>query len=157
MVTERRLKTWANACQVSKIWNKIKPEKQSQKALSSWHMRGISTSKEWQSVLQILMGWLCEIPKVVGEMCEVCTCVLPFPLLLPSKTLAILAFNDIALRWLPHCLSNVWSTWNNWFTRNVQMKRLLMLQCSLFSLWGEEWGLPLWIPRCFGHFHNTAQ
>lgn len=49
-------------------------------------------------MLQILKGWLCEIRKVVGEMCEVCTCVLHFPLLLPSKTLPILAFNDIALR-----------------------------------------------------------
>lgn len=29
MVTERSLKTWASVCQVSKIWNQIKPEKQS--------------------------------------------------------------------------------------------------------------------------------
>lgn len=142
MVTERSLKTWANVCQVSKIRNQIKPEKQSENVLSSWHVRGISTNR-WRSVMWNFWGYR------RGVWCVHFRFVyFPFTLLLASKSLAVLKLpcNDVALRWLPYCLKQCLEYLEKQGTRNVQTKRylLLMLQCSLFSLWGEEWDLHVW-------------
>lgn len=113
----------------------INPEKQSEKALSSWHVMGISTNA-WRSVT-----W-----KLWGSGRGVWYFILCISLFhhLPTKTLAVLdsPCNDVTIKqmiamWLQAVLGILGKAG---YKEHARRKRhlLLLLQCSLCWLWGEE-------------------
>lgn len=87
----KKSETMSQACQVSKTWNQTNPEKQSEKSLSSWHVRRNSPNT-WRSVMWSFRGYR-----------RVAWCVhfhfVCLPFTLPSKILEVLESpcSDVAI------------------------------------------------------------